>query len=153
MNKNALKITSVTAGIAIVAGLAVSASAFSGHWRGGKMMRYMDVNGDGKITRQEVMPKLSRKFDKVDANADGKVTKQEIGEHVRKRVVRKVEHIFARFDADGDGMMTKAELEAHVDQHFKKIDANGDGEISRDEVRSFRRAMRDHMLKFFDKEH
>ena len=48
--------------------------------------------------REEIMPRLTRRFDKVDGNADGKVTKAEVEAHVRKRDERKVGHIFALLD-------------------------------------------------------
>jgi hypothetical protein len=44
---------------------------------GGGMMRQMDANGDGKITRDEFVAAQLRRFDQMDDNKDGKLTKQE----------------------------------------------------------------------------
>ena len=138
--------------VAAVVGVAVSANAFSHSWRGGMMMRHMDANGDGQITRDEVMPRLIRRFDQADANSDGRVTKDEVKARIHKRLERKIEHIFARFDANEDGEMTKPELEAQIDVHFKRIDQNQDGVVSQDELKEFRRGFRKHMRKFFLKD-
>ncbi|MEM7429655.1 MAG: EF-hand domain-containing protein [Pseudomonadota bacterium] len=143
------KLVAAVVCVTAIAGVAVTANAVSHSWRGGMMLRHMDANGDGQVTREEVMPKLVRKFDRVDANADGKVTQDEVSEHIRQRVERRVGHMFARFDANGDGIMTKPELEAHVDAHFKRVDTNKDGIVSQEEAGAFRDALRDHMRKFF----
>ena len=84
MKSRKLKIAAAVVAVAAVAGVAVTANAVSHSWRGGMMLRHMDANGDGQITREEVMPRLVRKFDKVDANSDGRVTKDEVTDHVRK---------------------------------------------------------------------
>ncbi len=150
MQKKTIKIIAAAVAIAAVSGVAVSANAVSKHWAGGMMMRHMDTNGDGKVTKAEVLPRLTKRFDRVDANSDGKVTKAEAGEHVRKRVERRVNHMFERLDANGDGTMTKAELESQVDKHFARLDTDKNGEVSREEMGAFRSAMRAHMRKFFD---
>ncbi|NNF76833.1 MAG: hypothetical protein HKN05_02280 [Rhizobiales bacterium] len=138
------------AAITAVSGVAVSANAVSKHWAGGMMMRHMDANGDGKVTKAEIMPHLTKRFDRVDADKDGKVTKAEVGEHVRKRVERRIGHVFGQFDANEDGIMTKAELESQVDKHFARLDTDKNGEVNREEIGAFRDAMRAHMRKFFD---
>ncbi len=146
------KIIIAAAAIAVVSGLAVSAKAVSKHWAGGMMMRHMDANGDGKVTKAEIMPHLTKKFDRVDVNKDGKVTKAEVGEHVSKRIERRVGHVFSQFDANDDGIMTKPELQSQVDKQFARLDTDKDGEVSRQEMGAFRDAMRAHMRKFFDQE-
>lgn len=152
MQKRTSRIVIAAVAIAAVAGVAVSANAVSKHWGGGMMMRHMDANGDGKVTKDEIMPRLTKRFDRVDANNDGQVTKAEVGEHVRKRVERRVGHMFERFDPNADGIMTKAELQSQVDKHFARLDTDKNGEVSREEMGDFRKAMRAHMRKFFDQE-
>ena len=71
MASRTLKITGAVTALIVVGTLAVGANAFGRHWGGGMMMRHMDANGDGKVTRAEIMPRLTRKFDKFDANGDG----------------------------------------------------------------------------------
>lgn len=152
MQKKTRNIIIAAVAVATASGLAISAKAMSKHLGGGMMMRHMDANGDGKITKTEIMPRLTKRFDHVDANNDGQVTQNEVGEHIRKRVQRRVGHMFERFDGNKDGIMTKAELESQVDKHFARLDTDKNGEVSREEMRAFRSAMRDHMRKFFDQE-
>jgi len=41
------------------------------------MMRQMDANNDGKITKDEYVAAQGRRFAQMDENKDGKLTKQE----------------------------------------------------------------------------
>ncbi|MEM1198847.1 MAG: EF-hand domain-containing protein [Pseudomonadota bacterium] len=152
MQKKTKKIIIAAVAIAAVSGVGLSANAAFKQWGGGMMMRHMDANGDGKVTKAEIMPRITKRFDRVDANSDGQVTKEEIGEHVRKRVEKRVGFMFDRFDSDADGVMTKAEIESQVDKHFARMDTDNNGEVSREEMGAFRDAMRAHMRKFFDQE-
>ena len=45
--------------------------------RAARMMR-SDADGDGKISREEAPPQLSRRFDAIDADGDGFLTPEEI---------------------------------------------------------------------------
>jgi len=45
--------------------------------QGGGMMRQMDANNDGKITKDEYVAAQGRRFAQMDENKDGKLTKQE----------------------------------------------------------------------------
>ncbi len=150
MEKRTRNIIIAVAAITAVSGVAVSANAVSKHWAGGMMMRHMDANGDGKVTKAEIMPHLTKKFDRVDANNDGQVTKAEVGDHLSKRIERRIGHVFSQFDANDDGIMTKPELQSQVDKQFARLDTDKDGEVSRQEMGAFRDAMRAHMRKFFD---
>lgn len=50
-----------------------------------------DTNGDGKISRAEVvaLPRLARHFDEIDANKDGFITKEEMKAWHEKRAANK----------------------------------------------------------------
>ena len=43
-----------------------------------KMWQAVDINNDGKISRQEALAKASEMFDRQDLNKDGFITKDEI---------------------------------------------------------------------------
>lgn len=45
--------------------------------RAGQMMR-ADTNGDGVVTRAEVLAQAGARFDKLDANHDGKLDQSEL---------------------------------------------------------------------------
>ena len=82
MQKKTKKIVIAAVAIAAVSGVALSANAAFKHWGGGMMMRHMDANGDGKVTKAEIMPRITKRFDRVDANSDGQVTKEEVGRNL-----------------------------------------------------------------------
>lgn len=67
-----------------------------------------DTNGDGIITKEEVLASVKTRFAKMDANGDGKVSADEIEagktEHKAKR--------FAQIDTDNNGSISQQELEA-----------------------------------------
>ena len=55
---------------------------------GGGMMR-ADTNGDGVITRQEVIDQATARFDRMDLNHDGKLDKTELAQiRERQRAMR-----------------------------------------------------------------
>ncbi len=50
------------------------------------------------------------------------------------------ETILARLDTNQNGSLSKDEVRGRMAERFDTIDANGDGEISRKEMREFRKA-------------
>lgn len=67
----------LAAALTTAAGIAVAqgtppAPPPKGGMRGGAMMR-ADANGDGVITRQEVIDQATKRFDRMDLNHDGKL--------------------------------------------------------------------------------
>lgn len=49
------------------------------------LMERMDVNKDGKLSKQEVKGPLAEQFSKIDANSDGFITKQELDKGRKSR--------------------------------------------------------------------
>lgn len=49
-----------------------------GHGRGHGMLKKMDTNNDGRITRAEFNAKAEERFKRMDANNDGVVTLEEL---------------------------------------------------------------------------
>lgn len=70
--------------------LAVSAQAEEGreHGKRGKYFQETDVNGDGKISREEFLTarqkKMEEHFGRMDVNNDGQLTKEELKEGRKK---------------------------------------------------------------------
>lgn len=69
--------------MAIVGGVAVAqvaapADAPERPHRGGGMFKAADANGDGMVTRAEMIAAATKHFDALDTNKDGKVTREEM---------------------------------------------------------------------------
>ena len=62
----------------------------------------IDSNGDGQLTRKEVMAHSRTRFDRLDTNGDGLVSPDEYG----TRLV----NMFARMDTNGNGILEGDEL-------------------------------------------
>ncbi len=120
-----------------------------GHGGHGGMMKQLDTDGDGRISKTEAarQPRFAGNFDKMDANGDGYVDARD--RELRGKQRR--DEWFASADADKDGKLTRAEIDA-ADAHrraqfqqrmqargaerFAAADSNKDGRISRDEAKS-----------------
>lgn len=50
--------------------------------------------------------------------------------------------MFAKHDTNGDGVVTKGEFMQHAEAKFAEMDADGNGEISQDEAKAKREAMK-----------
>ncbi|HKK17043.1 MAG TPA: hypothetical protein VJ952_00060 [Opitutales bacterium] len=107
----------------------------------------IDRNGDGVITEAEAesagAKRILEGFADIDTDNNGVLTRDELRAHKEKRMQERRGKA-QRADTDGNGAISVAEAEAagmeRLLQRFDEIDANGDGEVTRDEMRSFRQA-------------
>ncbi len=83
-------------------------------------------------------------FAALDTDGNGELSSEEFGPEnhraARKTLMRN--KMFARMDADGNGGLSQDEFPGRV-QRLRTLDSNEDGEITRDELRDGRRAMRE----------
>ena len=87
----------------VVAGLAVAGNIGHHHKRQHLVHATpIDSNGDGQLTRDEVLAHSRTRFDRLDANGDGLVSLAEYG----ARLV----NMFARMDTNGNGILEGDEL-------------------------------------------
>lgn len=105
----------------IVGGVAIAQPEMpgSGHGPGmgmrGPMMA--DANKDGKLSKAEVTTAAEQMFAKMDLNGDGKVTKEE-REALRQK---RFDDRFAKMDADHNGQISKAEFQAQREARQEKV--------------------------------
>ena len=94
----------------LVAGLAVAGNSGHHHKRGhifGAAM--LDADGDGALTKDELLAHNRARFDRLDANDDGMISPDEFG----GRLVA----MFTRMDADNDGLLSGEELPRRMGRH------------------------------------
>ncbi len=136
-------VTTALGVLALAAGLVggtVPAGADSDEreYYGPRVMRFFetfDLDGDGRITREEARRFRNERFDRFDADGDGTLTLAEFErlwlDAMRRRMVRR----FQMQDLDGDGRITREEFARPGEAMFWRLDRDGDGVITRDEVR------------------
>ena len=87
----------------LVASLAVAGNVGHHHKRGHIFSATMlDADGDGALTKDELLAHNRARFDRLDADGDGMITPDEFG----GRLVA----MFTRMDADSDGLLSGDEL-------------------------------------------
>lgn len=92
----------------------------------GDKLKEADVDGDGKVSRDEMLDKVSKKFDEMDVDGDGYVTEAEVKEQMKAKM-------FARADKDGDGVVSEDEFRGPK-EIFEKIDADESGDLTQEEL-------------------
>ena len=93
----------------------------------------LDVNGDGKISKDEASPRLLQNFDRFDVTKDGFITLREFravqsgGSGARGATP---EETFKHLDVNGDGKISKDEASPRLLQNFDRFDVTKDGFIT-----------------------
>jgi len=65
---------------------AQAAGSQSGHWsQSGSLLRQMDRNRNGTVSKAEFLQFMSRKFNRLDANRNGKLDRNELRPLIRGR--------------------------------------------------------------------
>lgn len=150
--------TAILAATAMIMAFTVSAPAFSAgkqkspEKRWSRMIKRADLNGDQKISRQELQNQIARTIAALDRNRDGGISLAEISAQKdvikaenRKikamrvsgstsqrlmRMPKRVAKHFSKIDADGNGVLSRAELGRVADRLFNRRDRNKDGYLS-----------------------
>ncbi|TJW07350.1 MAG: signal transduction protein [Mesorhizobium sp.] len=111
---------------------------------GQPILQRLDINGDGSISKDEMLAARERQFKKLDRNGDGAVDENEI-EGARDAVMDRAEAAQARLgnrwrrmDANGDGKVFEDEFRSRMPL-FDLADRNGDGKLSADEIAVIRK--------------
>ena len=132
---------------------AVPASALAASHDRGEFVREQDLNGDGKVTKDEYAAGREKEFERMDADKDGGLSLDEYAgdfkarlpakiaalpadkrDAQRARELRQVEVRFGVLDSDKSGKITPAEFAYSGWMMFSTHDANRDGAITVDEA-------------------
>ncbi len=116
---------------------------FSGHHGSRVHGEHMGQMGRGD-RGDHSMESQAEFFAALDTDGNGELSSEEFAPEnhraARKTLMRN--KMFARMDADGNGGLSEDEFPGRV-QRLRALDSNEDGEITRDELRDGRRAMRE----------
>jgi hypothetical protein len=103
----------------------------AGHGQGGHwMLKRMDADGDGIVTRAEAEAYRLARIAEMDADGDGYVTFEEMQAYREAQREKRARARFDRLDADGDGRVSVEELAAMGERGFDRMDRNADGVLS-----------------------
>lgn len=113
------------------------------------MIKHLDKNGDGKVSKEEAPERMRGHFDEIDTNKDGQIEEQELQAMRQQRGGpdrpegtqadgRRGAMMLKHLDANNDGKVSQAEFTSKIPQWFARADANGDGVVTRDELQAKR---------------
>ncbi|MBL4886099.1 MAG: EF-hand domain-containing protein [Planctomycetaceae bacterium] len=121
------------------------------------MLKHLDKNGDGSISKAEAPERMATNFDRMDANSDGAISLDELKAMFKKRAEKSgnkpgakgagrkgkptPENFLKRFDKDGNGSVSKNELPEKMQARFAKIDTNSDGKLDLKEIKALQAKM------------
>jgi Ca2+-binding EF-hand superfamily protein len=108
--------------------------------RSEKSLQRLDANKDGRIERDEIRPRMAKRFAAIDANGDKVVTVAEIDTMLQKRLEARRTRMLALMDANKDGNITTGEFDRVADSMFDKADTDHNGGVDMAELKGFRRA-------------
>ncbi len=121
------------------------------------LMKRMDSDGDGLVSREEAPERLGERFAQLDKNNDGNLDAEELkrmagrqgrpgasgglgGPGGMERTFDPAQ-LFQRMDKDQNGTLGKDELPERMQQRFAELDLDGNGELDRDELAKMQEMM------------
>ena len=132
--------------------------------RGGEqLLRIFDANKDGKVTKDEFLAGVRRRFAEMDLNNDGRISDEDLPPMMRGRNVlaggnatgsmghhgMPMLRMLQGADANKDGVITLDEVLAAADKRFALLDRNKDGNIDKADFDALRKEMVDYRVKRF----
>ena len=101
-----------------------------------------DVDGDDRLTPEELPEQMRQNFDRVDRDGDGYVERSEIEAMMQRGAARTRPAGgpggMMRWDVNGDGMLSIEEFPPQMERRFGPLDTNGDGLVDREEFSAMR---------------
>ena len=103
-----------------------------------RLIERLDLNEDGKISKEEVNTVRDERFAKFDTDNSGGLTIEELeaGREAEKQERRAA--MLNRIDTNGDQVISADEFGGREFRIFERLDENEDGEISADELEAMR---------------
>lgn len=93
----------------------------------------LDLNGDGRLTLEEMQAQGEARFAAADTNGDGGLSTEELAAAADARRADRIVAMMERFDENGDGILQQSEMPQRgdrADRMFERVDTDGDGAIT-----------------------
>ena len=145
--------------------------AQTGSQMGGPLLRMFDTDKDGKVTKDEFMAGVRKRFAEMDLNNDGRITDEDLPPMLRGRNIiaggqiagdqapgagagrmgpgMPMLRMLQEADANKDGIVTLDEALAAAEKRFATLDRNKDGVIDKADFDALRKEMVDYRVKRF----
>lgn len=109
----------------------------------------LDANGDGQVTKDEMLAHRNQKFTNADADGDGQLSVEEMQAATQAKANERVTKMFEKHDANQDGYLSQDELPKprKADKMFDRVDVDNDGAISEQEYADAKGKMGRHHKK------
>jgi Ca2+-binding EF-hand superfamily protein len=149
-----------------IAGVSGRMEGHRHHYRGQRWerrMRRYDADGDGKVTKEEVEARVTKKFQRADLNGDGVVTDADLfpllrgrnilrgearmgrrGHHGHRRGGRRLKHLIAA-NVDKNDEVTLQEMQDYAAMRFARFDRNKDGVLDNADREALRKEIVEYM--------
>lgn len=107
----------------------------------------LDINNDGKVSKEEIRERREIAVQSMDLNGDEKLSADELMQQYTKRAQLSVNRMIKKLDSNGDGSLSFAELEngqrvGTLRKLFDRLDKDDDGYISKEEALRVKKNMR-----------
>ena len=90
-----------------------------------QLLKNGDINGDGKLSREEYAASTKATETPRQPGRGGGAARQELPPGLRE--------LFARADRNGDGKLSREEAQPRIPENFDRLDTDGDGSLSPEE--------------------
>ena len=101
-----------------------------------------DMDGDDRLTAEELPGQMRRNFNRIDQDGNGFLDPSEIQSVAQRGAGRNRPaggpNALMRRDADGDGMLSIEEIPTQMARRFEQLDTNGDGLLDQAELSAMR---------------
>ncbi len=138
--------------VAVLLAITVGSTAIAQTPRGMKMLGMsdfedLDINNDGKVSKEEIRERREIAVQSMDLNGDQKLNADELMQQYTKRAQLSVNRMIKKLDSNGDGSLSFAELEngqrvGTLRKLFDRLDKDDDGYISKEEALRVKKNMR-----------
>jgi len=99
-----------------------------------RMIEFLDMNGDGALTLDEIAAEQDRLFFAADVDGDGSLSVEEFRRRGAWFQRMRTTTLFDLTDMDGDRAISPDEVKNPSARWFARYDANGDGKLEASEL-------------------